>query len=279
MNKKEFLETLRKRLSLLEESEVDDIILEYSNHIDQKVKDGKKEKAAVEAFGDIDDLSKEILMGYKISDNYSNSDLLNNLSKFFKNLVNSTERQFSNFAKNNNLDITNTLISVIIAIAMIFAVNVFITMLDYIGRAALGGNIMWGYSNPISAIWIIVINVVRILAIIAIIYSTYNTIVNPSKKSSKNNQKEDEETKEPYIYIKDETKEAISAGRIILSIFAGLFSIPFIFSIIGLSIAISIFIGLMFKGIVFIGIPLILLGLIFVFSSIIGFLFNLIGGK
>lgn len=292
MNKKEFLETLRKKLSILDENEVNDIILEYSNHIDQKIKDGKKEKEAVAAFGDIDDLSKEILKGYKIADDYSSNDLLNNLAKFFKDLVNSAERQFSSFAKNNNLDITNTLVSILVALAMLFAVNIFITVLDHLGRTALGGEFLWGAHNPISVIWIIIINIVRVLVILAIIFSTYNSVVNHDKKIKKNTYKKEENSetktktnkvnddiKEPFVYEKTESKDTMGAVRIVLSVFAALFSIPFIFTIIGLSIAISIFIGLMFKGVVFIGIPLILLGLCFILSSIVGFLFDLIGGK
>jgi len=293
MNKNEFLETLRKKLSILESSEVDDIILEYSNHIDQKIKDGKKEKEAVAAFGNIDDLAKEILRGYKISDTYSSNDLLNNLIKFFRDLVNSAEREFNNFAKNNNLDITNTLISILICIAGIFVVNIFVSVLDHLGRAMFNGNILFGFDNPVSIIWIITINIVRALIIAAIIYSTYCSVVNHSSDTNSQNKKNketkttkpkkekniDSSIKEPIITEYNDSKEQLSALRIIVNIFAALVSIPFIFTIIGLFIILSVFIGLMFKGIVFIGVTIILIGLIFIFSSITSILFRLIGGK
>jgi len=293
MNKNEFLETLRKKLSILDGREVEDIILEYSNHIDQKIKDGKKEKEAVAGFGDIDDLAKEILKGYKISDTYSNNDILNNLTKFFRDLVNSFERQFSNFAKNNNLDITNTLISILMSIIVIFAANICITIIDHLGRAVFGGNFIWGFDNPLAVIWIIIINIVRVLIILAIIYSTYSNVVNhannvDSKKTkSKEKNKQTQNTTEksnsdiaqPVISEIKKTNEPMSALRIVLNVFAVLFSIPFIFAIIGLFIVLSVFIGLMFKGIIIIGIPLIIMGLIFICSSITSLLFALVGGR
>ena len=67
MNKKSFIKKLKNNLSILEESEVNDIIEEYSNNIDEKIKNGKSEEEAIKDFGDIDELSKEILKTYKIN--------------------------------------------------------------------------------------------------------------------------------------------------------------------------------------------------------------------
>lgn len=67
MNKKQFLEKLEKRLNILEEDERKDIINEYKDIIEEKIKHGKKEEEAVKDFGDFDELVKEILKAYKIN--------------------------------------------------------------------------------------------------------------------------------------------------------------------------------------------------------------------
>ena len=61
MKKKEFLEKLRKKLNILEDGEVDDIILEYEGYIDERIDNGASEEEAVESFGDIDELADELL--------------------------------------------------------------------------------------------------------------------------------------------------------------------------------------------------------------------------
>ncbi|MFV0480059.1 MAG: DUF1700 domain-containing protein [Anaerorhabdus sp.] len=66
MDRKEFLRQLRKRLSMLTDDEIDDIINEYEDVIHQKMQDGKTEEEAVHDFGDFEELLKEICGAYKI---------------------------------------------------------------------------------------------------------------------------------------------------------------------------------------------------------------------
>ncbi len=74
MNKKDFIKDLEKRLEILDEKEIKDIINEYKDIIDEKVKNGKTEEEAVSEFGSIDELVTEILKAYKINPKYSNTD-------------------------------------------------------------------------------------------------------------------------------------------------------------------------------------------------------------
>ncbi len=73
MNKKVFLEKLKKKLKILNKDELDDIIEEYEDHINEKVASGKTEEEAVKDFGDFDELVKEILSAYKINEDYEES--------------------------------------------------------------------------------------------------------------------------------------------------------------------------------------------------------------
>ena len=76
MKKKEFISEIKSRLAILKEEEINDIVNEYSEYIDEKVKSGKSESEAIQEFGDIDELVGGILDAYKIDSEYykNNSD-------------------------------------------------------------------------------------------------------------------------------------------------------------------------------------------------------------
>ena len=54
MLKKEFLDVLNQKLSLISDKEREDIILEYGTYIDDKIAGGVAEEEAVAGFGDVD---------------------------------------------------------------------------------------------------------------------------------------------------------------------------------------------------------------------------------
>lgn len=66
MKKTEFLSELKKHISLLEDDEQQDIIDEYSQHIDNKVSKGMTEDEAIEDFGPFDQLMEELLGAYHV---------------------------------------------------------------------------------------------------------------------------------------------------------------------------------------------------------------------
>ncbi|ERJ11830.1 HAAS signaling domain-containing protein [Haloplasma contractile] len=67
MDKQTFLKTLENKLIILNENEREDILTEYSDVIDQKVKEGKSQVEAVKDFGNIKELVREIYDAYRIS--------------------------------------------------------------------------------------------------------------------------------------------------------------------------------------------------------------------
>lgn len=72
MKKEEFLNKLKKNLSVLEEGEVRDIVEEYEQHIDMKMRDGLSEEVAIQDFGDLKELTDGILEAYHVNRNYGN---------------------------------------------------------------------------------------------------------------------------------------------------------------------------------------------------------------
>ena len=66
MNKAEFLHILRDRLSVLDEKELEDILSEYEQHIDMKAAGAMTEESAIADFGDIGELTAQILEAYHV---------------------------------------------------------------------------------------------------------------------------------------------------------------------------------------------------------------------
>lgn len=74
MNKNEFMQYLEARISVLNKKEREDIIQEYSQHIDMKVRSGLTEYEAIKDFGDLREFVDEILEAYNIDPDYMSGD-------------------------------------------------------------------------------------------------------------------------------------------------------------------------------------------------------------
>lgn len=70
MDKNTFMRELERSLSVLQESELRDILSEYEQHIDMKVKSGLAEEEAIEDFGSLPELTAEILEAYHVRADY-----------------------------------------------------------------------------------------------------------------------------------------------------------------------------------------------------------------
>ena len=70
MDKNTFMRELERSLSVLQESELRDILSEYEQHIDMKVKSGLSEEEAIEDFGSLPELTAEILEAYHVRADY-----------------------------------------------------------------------------------------------------------------------------------------------------------------------------------------------------------------
>lgn len=71
MNKTEFLNELEKRIRVLNKNEINDILAEYSQHIDMRRESGLSEDEAIKDFGELDELVAEILEAYHVNPEYS----------------------------------------------------------------------------------------------------------------------------------------------------------------------------------------------------------------
>lgn len=71
MDKKTFINELKTALSVLQEDELNDIINEYEQHIDMKMKNGLSEDEAIADFGSLNELTADILEAYHVRADYA----------------------------------------------------------------------------------------------------------------------------------------------------------------------------------------------------------------
>ncbi len=71
MDKKTFLAELEKNLAVLQEDELRDMINEYEQHIDMKIQSGLSEEEAIADFGNLEELTAEILEAYHVRTDYA----------------------------------------------------------------------------------------------------------------------------------------------------------------------------------------------------------------
>lgn len=71
MDKKTFISELEQALSVLQEEELRDIMEEYEQHIDMKVQRGLTEEEAIADFGNVKELTAEILEAYHVRGDYA----------------------------------------------------------------------------------------------------------------------------------------------------------------------------------------------------------------
>lgn len=99
MNKKEFLDIMEKRLSVLDAQEREDMLSEYAQHIELKMESGMSEKEAIDDFGDIDSLISEIFEVYHIDPSYKDAQKKNSdgIGKKASGVLSKSKQSFSDF--------------------------------------------------------------------------------------------------------------------------------------------------------------------------------------
>ena len=71
MDKNTFISQLRQALSVLQMDELEDIVYEYQQHIDMKMKSGLSQEEAIADFGSLEELTAEILGAYHVRADYA----------------------------------------------------------------------------------------------------------------------------------------------------------------------------------------------------------------
>lgn len=266
MNKKVFLEKLRKKLKILNNDEIEDIIEEYEGHINEKVASGKTEEEAIKDFGDFDELVKEILSAYKINEDYENNikeknvveDFIDNFVLFFKDLIN-------NISKRSKEDIIKFIFEFIALIIFIAILKLPVLFVEELGQWIFE-RFMSPFGEVLSFIWKYMIEIIYLLlsivGIISFVKKRYMEGEIVEEKEAKNKvddkNKVKIEKKEKEKVVKHNKKESsrvfVSVIINIVKVFLVFVLIPAIFSFIGAFICIIIGAVLLFSGLPYVGI-------------------------
>lgn len=297
MTKKTFIKKLKERLSILDSEEVKDIIEEYESTIDEKIQNGEKESKAIEDFGDIDELAKEILKAYKINPKYT-EDSKKEVSEGFEEAIKKGASKLSDFTKNVVEDIKSqdgeftveTIFEIVLkSIALLFILAVL--RLPFWVITELGSSLLDVFFFPLDSvlivIWHLLIWIVYFAACILIAISifknnlkSYNTKKKePLKKETKVKTKpetiENEHVEE--IHSEQPIKSSHTIGNVLIIIAKVMvticITIPLIFVNIGIAMAIAFMIYYCFVGINLVG-PICILISIFIIISYIADIFG-----
>lgn len=190
MNKQQFLEKLKNRLVILSDSEVKDILDEYSDTIDQKIQEGMTEEDAVKDFGDIDELANEILEAYKINTGKKSArpeDTAQKVGDALNEIVNYLVKFFSTFFRDLSVEgVTRTLVLIGVAIVLIFVLQIPFYLIRGLVRSLLEIILPYGIGHAFSIVTSVLLSIVFFILTILIIISFVRVGVNGEEINAEN---------------------------------------------------------------------------------------------
>lgn len=290
MNKEKFIKKLRKRLEVLENKEIEDIVSEYEGYIEEKVSSGKTEEEAVSELGDFEEIVSDLLGAYKVKPTKANAD--SNFNGIVNKISNGIDKFIDSLNNKSGRDILKILIEIIIVLLIIGLLKIPFAIIRDLG-CNIFDNLIAPFGNIFSYIWYIIIEVSYvILAIIFFIkmlekryfHNISEEIVETRKeeKVEKSSTKKNKSTE-----IKKASKVVESHGFIdtlsniciiFLKLLVGMVLFGILFYLIGMTVAIGFVIYLITQGVTYFGILILLIALFaggcFFLEVGINFLFN-----
>ncbi len=303
MNKESFLKKLEQKLKVLSKEEIKDILNEYEDIIDEKVKHGKTEEEAVKEFGDIASLSREILKSYKINPEYqkSDNDFLGDcedlIKKGAKKLTEVTEDVVNTFKKSENeitLEIVFEIILKVILILLVIAfMHIPFWIIGEIGESFFGSDFMFFgnftiFNHSIFGIlWKAITEIAYIIVCILLVVAVFKkyTVSTSDKKeevvkeSKKKVESKIEEKKEKTVKVCKSEKKTNSntLGKLLVIIVKVWISILFLFPLVmiqfGILIALCVAIYFLVKSVDIYAILILLVGVSLFVGHLIHILF------
>ena len=278
MNKKEFLDKLEKKLSILDESERKDILDEYKDTISEKVKHGQSEEEAVADFGDVDELVKEILSAYKIDPDFEGKDentfnkLLSDgedlIKKGADKLAKTSKGLASDFKRTNkeiNLSLVfEIVIKIIITIFLIGILRLPFMLIYEVGKGMLD-SIFAPFEMIFSFLFGVLLLIVYLSLCVLVIVSLFKGYFKHDDTALEDAHKEEEENKNSEVKEKSSVKKGRStlgeAIILIIKIWVVIFiMVPAVFVNLCILFGFCLAIIYLIKGINLFGLGILLLG-------------------
>ena len=288
MKKEEFLNKLRKRLDILEEKEVEDLLSEYVGYIDEKIEAGASEEEAVNSFGDIDELADELLKAYKVKVP-KNDDPIGN---FANKVVKIIDRLIKDFSKKSPKEIAQFVIEIFLILLLIGLCHIPVSML-----VDLGSNVFNILSSPLNRIfytvWSFVLEFAYCILAIVVFVRIFNyrylqnvSIEEEKKEEPKEYKKKEKPKKEKVVQevcVEKRKSGLTSFSEFIIKI--GVFFLKFLaicilfgvsMYLIGMAVVLAICIYLLIQGVTYFGFYLVMLSLFILGMIFFWLLFNFV---
>ena len=270
MKKDEFLNKLRKKLVVLTDEEIEDIIEEYGGYIDEKVKKGKKtEEEAIGEFGDIDELSREILSAYKVK---PDTDIAKSfIMNLFNDIAKTFEKIVDDLSDKEPTEVMKFVFEMLLLILLIAICRIPVHIIINIGREIFMimpmplYALIYGIWRLLFEIGYLLLAVLFFIKIFKIRYANYNFKQSPVKTPPKKKKvvKEEKEIEKVEEKVKDDVhrvkkEENFDGLLIVFRIIVAFFLMPAVASLMGLVIAFTLGIALVISGVHYFGFLIIL---------------------
>ncbi len=315
MTKKQFLNRLEKELNILDEHEVKDIINEYNDIIEEKIKHGQKEKDAVAEVGDVESLAKDILSAYKVNPNYKKKEddeftqSAKKLGEDFDSFIKKGAEKASEITQNvvdtmreNNQELTIEFIFELLFKAIASLVIMAIASLPFMLIRALGINILEMMIYPLDSIlgfcWSFIVGILYVVCCAFIFLAMFKQYFTKSqsnhekkgkkkeamKKNEDNLEKKDvknskqEDKKVPEIKVQRSTVSNTISDVIVslVKVFVILISIPLMIWVGCVGFGIAFIIYLIITGFPIYSVFVLTIGVFVVSLSVLNMIFSLV---
>ncbi len=281
MKKITFLRKLKKTLEVMDAIEAEEIVNEYKEYIEAKMKKGISEEEAVATFGDPVELGEELLRSYR----KKIQKRADPIGDFTKKIMDTIDKIIQEISQKNATEIAQFVGELIVILLIIAICRLPVSFLIDLGKEIF--NIL---SNPLNRIfyliWRFVLEFSYVIFSILVFVRIFDyRFLNEKKEKTtlkENPVKERKEIKER----KEEKRKSYYVGESIIKVLVfllKLFSIFILFGVscylIGMGVVLAICVYLLIQGVTYYGIYIVMLSLFLLGTIFFSVLFNFVIDK
>ncbi len=262
MKKKEFLNKLEKKLTILNSNERKKVLKSYENKIDELIEKGQDETDAISSLESIDNIVKKVLASYSINTEYQDNNF--SLSDFFSDLTKKAKDFLTSIFNGSIEELLNFLLKILILFIFIVIFHIpfslirelVIHFLEFLPSVI---------KDSFIILWRIFVEFSYIIISALILFSNLKS---DFKYFRKNNSQNDDR------YLKEFSNNLKKVLRVVYNLFIIIFSIPLLFLFILSIILVALLLTLFSKGVFLCGTIIFIVGLGMLIFSLLVIIFN-----
>lgn len=262
MKKKEFLNKLEKKLTILNSNERKKVLKSYENKIDELIEKGQDETDAISSLESIDNIVKKVLASYSINTEYQDNNF--SLSDFFSDLTKRAKDFLTSIFNGSIEELLNFLLKILILFIFIVIFHIpfslirelVIHFLEFLPSVI---------KDSFIILWRIFVEFSYIIISALILFSNLKS---DFKYFRKNKSQNDDR------YLKEFSNNLKKVLRVVYNLFIIIFSIPLLFLFILSIILVALLLTLFSKGVFLCGTIIFIVGLGMLIFSLLVIVFN-----